>query len=101
MMSTPQEQVQCVLWLAQLQSLMAVQHRFGVQYGSQPPIRKSIWSLDNKLTTAVKSPGRTRTSEENVNRIREAFHTDQFVLLVCSYKFHIQQCTMWYTRDAS
>jgi hypothetical protein len=73
-MSTPQELVQCVLWLAELQSLTAVQRRFGTPYGRKLPIR--FW--DNKLRTTcsllrVKSPGETWISEENVNRIREAF----------------------------
>jgi hypothetical protein len=44
-------------------------------YGHQPPTRKSIQFWDNKLRTTgsllrVKSPG---ISEENFNRIREAF----------------------------
>jgi hypothetical protein len=48
-MWTPQEHVQCVLWLPELQSLMAV-------------------------------------------------HANQFVLLTCSYKFHVQECTMCYIK---
>jgi hypothetical protein len=68
---------QCVLWLAELQSPTTVQRRFRTQYGRQPPIRKIIQFWDNKLRTTdsllpVKSPGKTGTSEENVNRIREA-----------------------------
>jgi hypothetical protein len=75
-MSTPQEQVQCVLWQAQLQSLSAVQRRFRTQYGRRLA-RESIRFWDNKLRTAVsllhiKSPGKTRTSEGNANHIREA-----------------------------
>jgi hypothetical protein len=70
-MSTPQEQVQCVLWLAELQSLTAVQHCFRTQYGCQSPTRKSVRLWDDKLKTTdrllhVKSPGKTWTSEENV-----------------------------------
>jgi hypothetical protein len=92
-MLTPQEQVQCVLWLAEFQSVMAVQRRFRMQYGRQPPTRKNIRFQDNKLRTTcsflhVKLPGQIRTSEENANRIREAFQQsprDQFLLLVCSY----------------
>ncbi|PNF42395.1 hypothetical protein B7P43_G02556 [Cryptotermes secundus] len=77
-MLTPQEQVQCLLWLAELQLLTAVQRRFRKPYGRQPPVWKSFWFWDNKLRATdsllrVKSPGKTRTSEENVNRIREAF----------------------------
>jgi hypothetical protein len=77
-MSTPQEEVQCVLWLAELQSLLAVLHRFRTQYGHQPPTRKSIRLWDNKLRytgslLGAKSRGKARTFEENVNLIREAF----------------------------
>jgi hypothetical protein len=77
-MLAPQEQVQCVLWPAELQSLMAVQRRFRTQLGRQPPTGKNIQFWDNKLRTTgrllrVESPGETRTSEENVSCIREAF----------------------------
>jgi hypothetical protein len=50
-MSTPQEQAQCVLWLAELQSRTAVQRPCRTQYGRQPPTRKSIRFWDNKLRT--------------------------------------------------
>jgi hypothetical protein len=48
-----------------------------MQYRRQPSTRKNIQFWDNKLRTTgsllrVKSPGKTRTSED-VNRIREAF----------------------------
>jgi hypothetical protein len=77
-MSTPQERVQCVLWLAELQFLTAVQRRFTTQYGRQPATLKSIPFWDNELRTTgsllrVKSPRKARTSEENANRIREVF----------------------------
>jgi hypothetical protein len=76
--STPQEQVQCVLWLAELWSLMAVQLHFRTQYGRQPPTWKIVWFWGDKLRTTgsllcVKFPGKTWTCEENVNCIREAF----------------------------
>jgi hypothetical protein len=68
-MSTPQEQVQCVLWLAELQNLSAVQRRFRTQYRCQPPTWKSFRLWDNKLRSTgsqfrIKSPGQTGTSEE-------------------------------------
>lgn len=67
-----------MLWLAELQSVTSVQRRFRTRYGRQPPTRKSIRFWDNKLRTTgslvrIKSPGKPRTSAENVNRIREAF----------------------------
>jgi hypothetical protein len=66
-----------MLWLAEFQSLMAVHYHFRMHYGHQPPTRRSIRFWENKLRTtgsllSVKSPGKTWTSEENVNRIREA-----------------------------
>jgi hypothetical protein len=78
MISTRQEHVQCLLWVAELQFLTAVQRRFRTQYGRQHPIRKSIQFSGKKLRTTdsplrVKSFGKTQTCEENVNRIREAF----------------------------
>jgi hypothetical protein len=68
-MSTPQEQVQCMLCLAVLQSLTAVRCHFRTQYGCQPPTWKSIQFWDNKLKTIgslshVKSSGKTWTTEE-------------------------------------
>jgi hypothetical protein len=58
-----------VLWLGESQFLTAVQRRFRNQYGRPPPTWKSIWFWVNKLRTTgsllrVKSPGKTRTSEE-------------------------------------
>jgi hypothetical protein len=55
--------------------VVAVQRRFRTQYGCQPPTWKIIRFCGNKLRTAasrsgIKSPGKTRNSEENVNRIR-------------------------------
>jgi hypothetical protein len=64
---------------SRLQSHTADQHRFRTQYGCQLPTWKSIRFWDNKLRTTgsllhVKSPGKTRTSEENVTRIIEVMH---------------------------
>jgi hypothetical protein len=66
------------MWLAELQSLTAVQRCFRMQYGRQSPTQKSIRFWDNKLRATgsllhVESPGKTWTPEENVNCIREAF----------------------------
>ncbi|PSN32315.1 hypothetical protein C0J52_27231 [Blattella germanica] len=77
-MAKVQDQVQCVLWLAELQSVTSVQRRFRTRYGYHPPTRKSIRFWDNKLRTTgsllrVKSPGKPWTSDEKVDRIREAF----------------------------
>jgi hypothetical protein len=57
---------------------MAVQRRIRTQYERQLPTWKSIRFWDNKERIAgsllrVQSPGKARTSEENVNRIRGTF----------------------------
>ncbi|PSN47258.1 hypothetical protein C0J52_16522, partial [Blattella germanica] len=51
---------------------------FRTRFGCHPPTRKSIRFWDNKLRTTgsllrVKSPEKPRTSDEKVDRIREAF----------------------------
>jgi hypothetical protein len=89
-----QEQVQCVLWLAELQFLTAVQHRFRTQYGRQPPTHKSSWFWENKLRTTgslfpVKSPGKTWTSEENINHVKEAFQ-QSLCKSVCAASLQLQ-----------
>ncbi|PSN55540.1 hypothetical protein C0J52_20114 [Blattella germanica] len=98
-MAKGQEQVQCVLWLAELQSVTSVQRRFRTRYGCHPPTRKSIRFWDNKLRTTgsllrVKSPGKPRTSDETVDRIREAFQRSPRTSVRAAsyrYKFHVQQ----------
>jgi hypothetical protein len=51
------------------------QRRFKTQYGRQPPTGKIIRFWDNKLRTTgslwgLISPGKARTSVENINRIK-------------------------------
>ncbi|PNF40672.1 hypothetical protein B7P43_G03794, partial [Cryptotermes secundus] len=57
------------------QSLMAVQRRFRTQYGRGPPTRKNIRFWYKNLRTIgiflLRSPGKTRTSEENIRRITQ------------------------------
>jgi hypothetical protein len=92
------KEVQCVLWLVELQSLTAVQCHFREQYGRQPHTRKSIRFCDKKLRTTVSllrsnilerhGPLKKMliASERHSNEVR-ANHS---VLLACSYKFHVQ-----------
>ena len=45
--------------------------------------------------------GRPRTSEENIERVKQAFHRSSMspsVLLPDNWNFHVQQCTKSYTR---
>jgi hypothetical protein len=82
-----------MLWLADLQSLTAVHHRFRTQYGSQPPIRKSIRFWDKKLKTTgsllrVKSPGRhgpLKKMSVALKKHSSEVRANQFVLLAYSY----------------
>jgi hypothetical protein len=82
-----------VLWLAELQFLMAVQHHFRMQYGCQPPTRKSIRIWDNKVRTTgsllhVKSPerhGSLKKMEIALERHSSKVCANKFVLLACSY----------------
>jgi hypothetical protein len=108
--STPREQVQCVLWLAELQSLTGVQRHFRTQYERQPLTRKRILFWDSKLRTAssvlsLKSPGKLRASEENVNRKREIFQrSPRKSIHVASLHLHTNSTfnSAWYaTRKAT
>jgi hypothetical protein len=105
--STQHEQVQCVLWLTELQSLTAVQRRLRTQYGREHPIRESIRLWDNKLRTTgsllrAKSPERHGILKEMsiaLKRHPSEVRSNQFVLLACiTYIFHVQQCTICYTK---
>jgi hypothetical protein len=108
-MSTPQEQVQCVLRLAELWFLTTVQCHFRTQYGHQPPTRKTIRFWDSKLRTTgsllhAKSPGKNGPLKKMsiaLQRHSSKVRANKFMLLACSYKFHIQQCMMCYMRGST
>jgi hypothetical protein len=92
-MSTPQEQVQWVLWLAELQSLMAIEHHFRTQYGCQPLTWKSIRFWDNKLRTTGSLLHNLLERHRPLKKMSIALErhfsevwANQFVLLACSYK---------------
>ncbi|KAG8259719.1 hypothetical protein J6590_008755 [Homalodisca vitripennis] len=75
-MLTVQQKAQCVIWYAELKSIVSVQRLFRRTYpGQTAPDNKAIVRWFNQFketgTVAKKSrPGRPRTSEENVERIR-------------------------------
>jgi hypothetical protein len=78
MAATKQEKAFCVLDYAQCQSVTTVQRNFRRRFGKDPPTRKSIYDWHRKFETTgclckKKSPGRPPVSEENVQRIRQAF----------------------------
>ena len=71
-----QEKAQCVEWFIETKSDTQVQRRFRTNYNRTPPSRTTIraWYKKFKGTGSVehkKGAGRPRTSEENVERIRE------------------------------
>lgn len=76
-MTTVQQKAQCVLWYAEFKSPVLVQRNFRRTYRQDPPTDKTIvrWFNQFKETGSVdikKSPGRPRTSEEDVERLRQS-----------------------------
>ena len=41
-MASTEEKVNCVLWLAELKSIIAVQRKFRIEYNKKPPHRNTI-----------------------------------------------------------
>lgn len=76
-MATVQQKAQCVLWLAEFKSVITVQRNFRRVYDTDPPHPNSIrrWYEQFQVTGSInikKSPGRPRTSDEAVERIRQS-----------------------------
>lgn len=77
-MLTVQQKAQCIIWFAELKSIVSVQRRFRQTYvGQIAPDDKAIrrWFNQFRETGNVEkkhSTGRPRTSEENVERIRQS-----------------------------
>ena len=77
-MTTPQEKAQCVSWFIETKSDVQTQRNYRSKYGRDPPSRPSIrlWHKEFMETGTVfdtRRNGRPRTSEENIDRIRQAF----------------------------
>lgn len=76
-MTTIQEKAQCVLWLAEFKSVTTVQQNFWSVYQLDAPSVNSIkrWYQQFQETGSVnikKSPGRPKTSDENVELIGQS-----------------------------
>ena len=77
-MRTVQQKAQLVLWYAELKSVMAVQRKWrSLHPGEKPPTDKALnrWMNQFKETGIVekqKSTGRPRTSEEDVESMRQS-----------------------------
>ena len=98
-MTTPQEKAQCVSWFIETKSDVQTQRNYRSKYGRDPPSRPSIrlWHKKFMETGTVfdtRRSGRPRTSEENIERVRQAFQCSpmksvrtaarQLELLACS-----------------
>jgi len=77
-MWTVQQKAQFVLWYAELKSVVAVQRKWrSLHRGEKPPTDKALnrWMYQFKETGTVekqKSTGQPRTSEVDVERIRQS-----------------------------
>ena len=77
-MTTPQEKVQCVWWFIETKSDVQTQRNYRSKYGRDPPSRPSIrlWHkkfMETRTVFDTRRSGRPRTSEENIERVRQAF----------------------------
>ena len=78
-MTTPQEKAQCVSWFIEKKSDVQIQQNYRSKYGRDPPSRPSIrlWHKKFMETGTMfdtrRRSGRPRTSEENIERVRQAF----------------------------
>ena len=75
---TTQEKAQCVSWFIETKSDVQTQRNYRSKYGRDPPSRPSIrlWHKKFMETGTVfdtRRNGRPRTSEENIERVRQAF----------------------------
>jgi transposase len=101
MAATKQEKASCVLDYAQCKSVTTVQRNFRRRFGKDPPTRKSIYDWHRKFEATGclckgKSPGRPRVSEENVQRIRQAFlRSPKKSIPKASRELQIPQTTVW------
>jgi transposase len=101
MAATKQEKAFCVLDYAQSKSVTTVQRNFRRCFGKDPPSRKSIYDWHRKLETTGclrqrKTLGRPRVSEENVQRIRQAFlSSPEKSIPKASRELQIPRTTVW------
>jgi hypothetical protein len=77
-MTTVPEKAKCVLWFFKTNSVIKMQRRYRTQYGRDSPSDNAIrrWLKQFQETGSVllrKGSGRPSTSQEDVDRIQEAF----------------------------
>ena len=77
-MTTLQEKAQCVFWFIETKSDVQTQRNYLTKHGRDPlsrPIRS--WNkkfMEPGLVFGAGRRGRPRTYEENIERVRQAFH---------------------------
>ena len=72
-MATPREKAQCVSWFIETKSDLQTRRNFKTnnKYGRVPPSRSSIrGSMVTRIVFDKGRSGRPRTSEENIDRVR-------------------------------
>ena len=77
-MTTAQEKAQCVSWFIETKSDFQTQRNYRSKYGKDPPSRPLIclWHKKFMETGTVfdaRRSGQPRPSEENIERVRQAF----------------------------
>ena len=76
-MTTPQEKAQCVSWFIKTKSDVQTQRNYRSKYGRDSSHRSiRLWHKKFMETGTVfdtRRSGRPRTSEENIERVRQAF----------------------------
>ena len=80
-MATAERKAFCLLQFVKHESVVSVQRAFRRQFDSDPPSANSIrrWHQQFQTTGCLckgKSAGRTRVSEESVERVRQSFNNN-------------------------
>ena len=83
-MTTLQEKAQCVSWFIETKSDVQTQQNYRSKYGRDQPSRPSIclWHKKFMETGTVfdtRRSGQPRTSEENIERVRQAFQRSPMI----------------------
>ena len=74
-MTTAQEKAQCLSWFIETKSDVQTQRNYRSKYGRDPPLRP-LWHnkfMETGTVFDARRSGRPRTSEENIERVRQAF----------------------------
>jgi hypothetical protein len=91
----------CAFWFFETESVIKIQRRYRTQFGTDPPSDNDIrrWLQQFLGTGSVlrrKGEGRPSTSQENVNRMQEAFsRSTQKSTRRASLQLGIPQPTVW------